>query len=341
MGTDVAAWPAREHRVKALVTGGAGFIGHHLVQALVTRGDEVVVLDDLSTGSMERIAPLAGRVRMIRGDIRDPEAVNEAITGADVVFHEAALPSVARSIREPRLTNEVNTSGTIEVMRGAARAGVRRVVYAASSSVYGSTPELPRRETQRPAPQSPYAASKLAGEHYLHALGAAHGVETVALRYFNIFGPGQDPASEYAAVVPRFVTAALTGGPLTIHGDGNQSRDFTYVDNVVAANLAAAERADVNGLTCNIGCGGRFSLLDLISRIEETLGVTLDPSFAAAREGDVPHSQADISLAAERLGYRPAIDFDEGLRRTIAWFRERRSTGQVARQFVEPSSRSA
>jgi UDP-glucose 4-epimerase len=310
--------------VKALVTGGAGFIGHHLVDTLLSRGWSVAVLDDLSTGDAARLDPFLGRIRFVRGDIRDAAAVDEAVAGAEVVFHEAALPSVARSVLDPRLTNDINTNGTIEVMLGAARARVRRVVYAASSSVYGSTPELPRRESQRPDPQSPYAASKLAAEHYLHALGSLHGIETVALRYFNIFGPGQDPASEYAAVVPRFIVAALAGEPPVIHGDGTQSRDFTYIDNVVAANLAAASRPGISGLTCNVGCGGRFSLLELLARIEGALGLRLTPAFGPARPGDVPHSQADISLARERLGYDPAIDFDEGVRRTVEWFRENR-----------------
>jgi UDP-glucose 4-epimerase len=220
------------------------------------------------------------------------------------------------------LTNDINTNGTIEVMLGAARAGVRRVVYAASSSIYGSTPELPRSETQRPDPQSPYAASKLAAEHYLHSLGRLNGIETVALRYFNVFGPGQDPASEYAAVVPRFIVAGLNGEAPIIHGDGHQSRDFTYIDNVVAANIAAVTRPGVTGLTCNVGCGSRFSLLELLGRIEDALGANLTPTFGPARPGDVPHSQADISLAVERLGYDPAVDFDDGVRRTVAWFRE-------------------
>jgi UDP-glucose 4-epimerase len=314
--------------VKALVTGGAGFIGHHLVRDLLQRGWTVTVIDDLSTGDAARLGPFASQIQFVRGDIRDPAAVDEAVAGAEIVFHEAALPSVARSVIDPRLTNDINTNGTIEVMLAAARAHVRRVVYAASSSVYGSTPELPRRETQRPDPRSPYAASKLAAEYYLHSIGALHGIETVALRYFNVFGPGQDPASEYAAVVPRFIVACLDGEPPTIYGDGTQSRDFTYIDNVVAANLAAATRPGVGGLTCNVGCGGRYSLLELLARIEGALGVTLTPMFGPARLGDVPHSQAEISLAVERLGYDPAINFDEGVRRTVDWFRTQHATAR-------------
>ena len=326
--------------MRALVTGGAGFIGHHLVRELLGEGWTVAVIDDLSTGDAARLAPFAEQVDFVRGDVRDATAVDEAMSGVDVVFHEAALPSVARSVRDPRLTNEINTTGTIEVMLAAARAGVRRVVYAASSSIYGITPELPRRETQRPDPRSPYAASKLAAEYYLHSLGALHGIETVALRYFNVFGPGQDPESEYAAVVPRFIVACLNGEPPTIHGDGHQTRDFTYIDNVVGANLAAATRSGVSGLTCNIGCGGRFSLLELLERIQEVLGLDLAPRFEPARAGDVRHSQADISLAMEQLGYDPAVDFEEGVRRTVEWFRQHHLEGR-ARSPREPSSQPA
>ena len=312
---------AGRRRMKAVVTGGAGFIGHHLVGGLVNVGWDVAVLDDLSTGKADRLAPLADRVEVVIGDIRDAEALDRVLADCDVVFHEAAIPSVARSVADPRRSNEVNVSGTIEVMLAAARAGVRRVIFAGSSSVYGSSPELPRRETQREDPRSPYAASKLAAEHYVHALGELHGIETVVLRYFNIFGPGQDPDSAYAAVVPRFVTAALRGEAPTVHGDGRQSRDFTYIDNVVAANLLAADRPDVTGLTCNIGCGGRFDLLELLDVIANEIGRPIGHGFAPQRPGDVLHSQADITAARERLGYEPRIDFREGLRRTIAWYR--------------------
>jgi nucleoside-diphosphate-sugar epimerase len=328
--------------MRALVTGGAGFIGHHLVRRLLDDGWEVAVLDDLSTGDVRRLTSVMDRIDFVEGDIRDAAAVDRAVRGADVVFHEAALPSVARSVVDPRLTNDVNTNGTIEVMLGSSRAGVRRVVFAASSSVYGVTPELPRRETQRPDPQSPYAASKVACEYYLHSLGALHGIETVALRYFNIFGPGQDPASEYAAVIPRFVVAALAGGQPIVNGDGTQSRDFTYIENVVAANMAAATTPGVTGLTCNIGCGSRYTLLDLLDRIGEAAGVRISPQFAPARAGDVPHSQADITLAATTLGYRPTVDFAEGIRRTVEWYR---STADQAPDRgageADPAQRSA
>ena len=308
--------------MKALVTGGAGFIGHHLVHALLERGDEVVVIDNFATGLRSRLASLHDRITLVEGDIRDPAALDRAIQGCEVVFHEAALASVARSVRDPRLSNDVNTNGTIEVMLAASRARVRRVVYAGSSSVYGDSPELPRRETQRPNPRSPYATSKLAAEFYVHSLGALHGIETVVLRYFNVFGPGQDPDSEYAAVVPKFVTAALDGERATIHGDGTQSRDFTFIDNVVLANLLAADAADVSGTTCNVGCGRRYSLIELLAAVASVVGRTLEPVFGPARAGDVPHSLADISLAGDRLGYRVLVPFEEGVRRTVEAFQE-------------------
>jgi UDP-glucose 4-epimerase len=307
--------------VKALVTGGAGFIGHHLVLGLLDAGWGVTVIDDLSTGYAERLMPFADRIEFIESDIRDSAALDRAISGSDVVFHEAAIPSVARSVADPRRSNDVNVTGTIEMMLAAARAKVRRIVFAGSSSVYGISPELPRRETQRADPRSPYAVSKLAAEHYIHTLGELTGIETVVLRYFNIFGPGQDPKSTYAAVVPRFITAALRSEAPTVYGDGHQSRDFTYIDNVVAANVLAAERAGISGLTCNIGCGGRFDLLELLDAIAAEIGRPIIPVFEPPRPGDVPHSQADVSLARDRLGYQIAVDFGEGIRRTVAWYR--------------------
>lgn len=308
--------------MRVLVTGGAGFIGHHLVRALLERGDEASVIDDFSTGLRERLLPLDGRIRLVEGDIRDAAALDRAMEGCSVVFHEAALASVARSIRDPRLSNEVNTSGTIEVMLAAARAGVRRVVFAGSSSIYGDSPVMPRLETQVPNPRSPYATSKLAAEFFVHSLGALHDIETVALRYFNIFGPGQDPNSEYSAVIPLWVTAALRGESPVVNGDGTQSRDFTFIDNVVSANLLAALTPGVSGLTCNVGCGGRYSLLELLDAIGHALGMRLEPVFRPPRPGDVPHSQADISAATASLGYRVLVPFDEGIRRTVAWYRE-------------------
>jgi nucleoside-diphosphate-sugar epimerase len=307
--------------MRVLVTGGAGFIGHHLVRALVDRGDDVAVIDNFATGFRERLEPFRDRAQLVAGDIRDAAALDIVAEGRDCIFHQAGLPSVSRSVQNPRLSNDVNTSGMIEVMLAAARNGVRRVVFAASSSVYGNSDELPRRETQAPRPRSPYATSKLAAEFYLHTLGELRGVETVALRYFNVFGPGQDPNSEYSAAVPRFITAALRGERPVVYGDGTQSRDFTYVDNIVAANLLAATAPGVSGLTCNVGCGEEHSILDLLSAIGRETGCELDPRFEPGRAGDVPHSRADIGLARERLKYSVIVPFEEGVVRTVAEYR--------------------
>jgi UDP-glucose 4-epimerase len=308
--------------VKALVTGGAGFIGHHLVRGLLARGDAVNVIDDFSTGDRSRLVPFRGRITLTEGTILDPAALDEAVAGCDVILHEAAIPSVARSLVTPRLTNEVNVAGTIEVMLAAARHGVRRVVLAGSSSVYGIPVELPCRESFRPEPQSPYGASKLAAEHYVHTLGQLHSIQTVVLRYFNVFGPGQDPASEYAAVVPRFVTAVLNGSRPTIHGSGDISRDFTYVDNVVEANLLATRSSIGARVTCNVACGSRSSLLELLQAICGAVGRQVDPIVGPPRPGDIRHSLADISLARRELGYEVAVPFREGIARTVAWYRD-------------------
>lgn len=313
--------------MRALVTGGAGFIGHHLVNGLLARGDEVSVIDDFSTGGRARLEPVGDRISLIEGSILDPEALDRAAASCEVIFHEAAIPSVARSVRDPQRSNRVNVTGTIEVMLAAARHGVRRVVYAGSSSVYGIPESLPCRESFRPAPESPYGVSKLAAEHYLRTLGNLHGVETVALRYFNVFGPGQDPASEYAAVVPRFVTAVLEGRRPIVHGTGEVSRDFTYVDNVVNANLLAAQAPGVSGITCNIACGDRHSLLGLMDAICTAAGLPADPMFGPSRPGDILHSLADISVAERQLGYTPNVPFEEGIERTVAWFRDQ-ATGR-------------
>jgi UDP-glucose 4-epimerase len=316
--------------MRALVTGGAGFIGHHLVRALLERGDEVAVIDDLSTGMASRVDPVRDRIMFVQGSILDPAALDEAMAGCEVVFHEAAIPSVARSVVSPQASNQANASGTIEVMLAAARHGVRRVVFAGSSSVYGVPDSLPCRETFRAAPTSPYGASKLAAEHYVHTLGQLSGVDTVVLRYFNVFGPGQDPSSEYSAVIPRFVTAALAGTPPTINGTGEVSRDFTYVDNVVRANLLAAEAGRPTGLTCNIACGSRYSLLELLDAIYKATGGGVDPIFAPPRPGDILHSLADISLAREALGYEVVVPFAEGITRTVDWYRSQAEASRPA-----------
>ena len=246
-----------------------------------------------------------------------------------MVFHEAAIPSVARSLVTPELTNEANVSGTIKVMLAAARHRVRRVVFAGSSSVYGIPERLPCVETQRPAPTSPYGVSKLAAEHYVHVLGDLHGVATVVLRYFNVFGPGQDPKSEYAAVIPRFATAVLAGQSPTINGNGDVSRDFTYIDNVVSANLLAAADGAPTGTTCNVACGSRYTLLELLEAICDAAGTHVDPIFGPARAGDILHSQADITVARSTLGYEVKVPFHEGITRTVAWYRDGRMATEV------------
>jgi UDP-glucose 4-epimerase len=314
--------------LRALVTGGAGFIGHHLVTELVSRGDQVTVLDSLITGNRVHLAPLGGQIRVLEGDVRDASAVQEGMRNAEVVFHLAALPSVPRSIADPLLTNDINVGGTIQVMEVAATAGVRRVVLAGSSSVYGNSPDLPRKESQTVDPQSPYAVSKVAAEHYTRSLGALRHIETVVLRYFNVFGPGQDPMSPYAAVVPRFITAAFDGGQPVVNGDGLQSRDFTYVENVVGANVLAATSQAAVGRIFNIGCGERHTLLDLLVAIGDALGHSLEPRFGPPVQGDVRDSVADISLAVEYLGYSPLVGFRRGIELTVESFLSDRSVGQ-------------
>jgi len=309
-----------------LVTGGAGFIGSAIARALLARGDKVRVLDNFFSGKRENLAEVAADVELIEGDIRDTAAVARACAGVEVVFHEAAIPSVPRSLADPISSNEANVTGTLNVLHEAKRAGVRRVVYAASSSAYGDTPTLPKVETMRPAPLSPYAVGKLAGEHYCAVFAGAYGLETVSLRYFNVFGARQDPKSEYAAVIPRFVTAGLVGQGVTIYGDGTQSRDFCYIDNTVEANLAAASApaAAASGRVFNVACGEATTLNDVVRLIGDALGRPIAVTYAERRVGDVKHSLADISAARTQLGYRGAVSFQEGLRRTITWYAEKR-----------------
>ena len=309
-----------------LVTGGAGFIGSSISRALLARGDKVRVLDNFFSGKRENLADVAADVELIEGDIRDTSTVARACAGVEVVFHEAAIPSVPRSLADPISSNDVNITGTLTVLHEAKRAGVRRVVYAASSSAYGDTPTLPKIETMRPAPLSPYAVSKLAGEHYCQVFAGAYGLETVCLRYFNVFGPRQDPKSEYAAVIPRFVTAGLTGKGVTIYGDGTQSRDFCFIENTVEANLAAggAPAADASGRVFNIACGAATTLNDVVKQLGELLGKKIEITYAPGRVGDVKHSLADITEARTRLGYKAAVSFAEGLKRSVAWYSERR-----------------
>jgi UDP-glucose 4-epimerase len=303
-----------------LVTGGAGFIGSSLARALVARGDRVRVIDNLSSGRRENLADISKDVELIEADIRDEAALRGALDGIELVFHEAAVPSVPRSLADPIGSHAANATGTLELLQAAKRAGIRRLVYAASSSAYGDTPTLPKVETMRPMPLSPYAVSKLAGEHYCQVFAGAYGLETVCLRYFNVFGPHQDPKSEYAAVIPRFVTAALSGRGVTIYGDGTQSRDFCFIDNTVEANLAAGSAPDVSGGVFNVACGEAINLNDVVRLVGEIVGHAVPITYAPGRVGDVKHSLADITAARERLGYRGGISFTEGLKRTVAWY---------------------
>ena len=305
-----------------LVTGGAGFIGSHIAERLVRDGHNVRVLDDLSSGHEVNLDPIRNEVEFIEGDIRDTKVVNEASKGVHVVFHEAALGSVPRSVADPVTTHQVNITGTLNVFLAARDAGVRRVVYASSSSVYGETPVLPKREAMVPQPLSPYALSKLAGEHYSSVFKQVYNFEIVSLRYFNIFGPRQDPESQYAAVIPRFITSLLNGKAPVVYGDGLQSRDFTFVENVVNANLLASEADGIAGEVFNVACGGRYTLLDLLAKTKEILGSDIEPVHEASRAGDVRDSQASIEAAQDAFGYHVSVDFAEGLQKTIEWYRE-------------------
>lgn len=299
-----------------LVTGGAGFIGSNIVTELVHRGVEVRALDDFSNGMRSNLETVAENVEVIDGDIRDPGAVRRAAQGADVVLHLAALGSVPRSVKDPKTSNDVNVGGTLNVLIAARDAGVGRVVYSSSSSVYGDNPALPKQEDMATRPVSPYAASKLAGENYTRAFAEVYGMETVSLRYFNVFGPRQRPDSPYAAVIPLFMNWAASSEPLVVHGDGLQSRDFTYVDNVVSANLLAATAGGVSGRVFNTACGTRYSLLDIVASLGSAAGRELETKHVDARPGDVKHSEADISAARDALGYEVVVDFSEGLART-------------------------
>jgi nucleoside-diphosphate-sugar epimerase len=307
--------------VNVLVTGGAGFIGSNLVGALAGDGHPVRVLDDLSTGHKENLDGVAGNVEVVLGDVRDRALVRGALDGVEVVFHLAALPSVARSVADPRASHEVNVDGTLNVLLAAGDAGVRRLVYASSSSVYGDTPLLPKHEEMPVSPRSPYAAAKLAGEAYCRAFSHVYPLETVCLRFFNVFGPRQDPASQYAAVVPRFVTRMLAGRPAEVTGDGRQTRDFTFVANAVeACRLAASAGPEAVGQAMNVGCADRISVLDLVGLINDLLGQRLDPVFTPARPGDVRDSQASTDKAKRLIGYRPLVPVREGMAATVRWF---------------------
>jgi UDP-glucose 4-epimerase len=304
-----------------LVTGGAGFIGSHIAEALVARGDRVRVLDNLSTGNLANLASIRSKVEFIEGDVSDRSAVARAVKGVECVYHQAALASVPRSVESPLDTNLACVTGTLTVLDEARKAGVRRLVYAGSSSVYGDQPTSSKRESDLPAPISPYGAAKLAGELYCQAFTATYGFETVTIRYFNVFGPRQDPSSPYSAVIPLFITALLAGRQPTVYGDGGQSRDFTFISNVVHGNLLAADAPGVGGKVFNVANGRSTTLVELLDALRRLLGVSTAQVHAPPRVGDVRESLADISRARAELGYEPQVGFEEGLRRSIDYYR--------------------
>ncbi len=309
--------------MRVLVTGGCGFIGSHLARSLLAGGEDVRVLDNLATGDPDNLGELRPEADLIEGDLRSYERVLAAVRGCEVVFHLGALPSVPRSVQDPLTSSAVNASGTLNVLLAARDEGVRRVVLASSSSVYGFNRALPKREDMATLPMSPYAVDKLASEGYCRAFGQVYGLDAVVLRYFNVFGPNQDPDSQYSAVIPKFILAALSGDPPTVHGDGSQSRDFTFVADVVAANLLAAEApTTVAGEVFNVACGNRTSLNEMLDMLRELTGQPIHPHHTDARLGDVPHSQADIAKARELLGFEPAYEFADGLRITFEHYRE-------------------
>ena len=305
-----------------LVTGGAGFIGSHLAHALVEQGWTVRILDNLSTGHEYNMAAFRERVEFVEGSITDAETARRCCEGVDVVFHEAALASVPRSVADPYESNRHNVDGTLTMLIAARDAGVKRFVYAASSSAYGDNPELPKTEDMRYAPMSPYAVNKYVGELYLSVFDQLYGLSCVGVRYFNVFGPRQDPQSQYAAVIPLFITKALAGEAPVINGDGSFSRDFTFIDNVVHANICAATADHPGGRTVNVACGDRVALNELYDLIQKHAGTDIPAVYGPVRAGDVPHSQADISLAKTVIGYEPIVDFATGLERTVAWYKQ-------------------
>jgi nucleoside-diphosphate-sugar epimerase len=315
--------------MRVLVTGGGGFIGSHLVERLLKENHDVRVIDSFVTGQRENLAHLRD-AELIEGDIQSFERVHNASRGCEVILHQAALPSVPRSIADPLMTNVVNVTGTLNVLLAARDNGVRRVVHASSSSVYGANLALPKVEALQPQPVSPYSVSKLAAEGYCRAFSNVYGLDSVVLRYFNIFGPRQNPRSQYSAVVPRFILAALEGRQPIIFGDGEQSRDFTYVENVVDANLLAMSTPRVAGELFNVACGGRITLNEMVCALGEIVGAEIRPLYAESRNGDVEHSMADIGRARALLGYEPRVSFEEGLRRTVAHAAERLASSAVS-----------
>lgn len=311
--------------MKFLVTGGAGFIGSNIVEELLKRNYFVRILDNFSTGKRERIEQFLNKVELIEGDIRNEQDLKRALDGIDFVLHQAALRSVPRSVDDPLSTNEVNITGTLKLQLAAHQAKVKRVVYASSSSVYGDSKNIPQKETQTPSPISPYAVSKLSAENYCQVFAKTFGMETVSLRYFNVFGPRQDPESKYAAVIPQFIQSVLNNSQIEVHGDGKQSRDFTYIDNVVSANILAALTPGISGQVFNIACGKSNSVLDIVKTLEEITSSKLQRNHIAPRAGDVRRTCADISKAKKLLKYSPKVEFKEGLKRTFEWFTEKQN----------------
>jgi UDP-glucose 4-epimerase len=305
-----------------LITGGAGFIGSNLVERLGRDGKSVRVFDNFSTGRRENLRDVKAKIEIVEGDLRNMEQVRKAVAGVRYVLHLAALPSVQRSVEDPLMTHDINVNGTLNLLVAAREARCQRVVFSSSSAVYGDTPTLPKREDMAPWPVSPYGAHKITGECYCRLFWQLYGLETVSLRYFNVFGPRQDPQSEYAAVIPKFITSILAGRSPTIFGDGTQTRDFSHVDNVVEANiLACAASKNALGESFNIACGERTSLLQLVDTINRITGKNIRPQFAPARPGDILHSQADVAKARKLLGWKPSVNFREGIEKAIAWYR--------------------
>jgi len=309
-----------------LVTGGAGFIGSNIVKALLNRGDWVRVLDDFSTGKRENVSfaglspELTNNLDTLEGDIADLATCRQAVDGVQCILHQAAIPSVPRSVALPLESNRANINGTLNLLVAARDAGVKRLIFASSSAVYGNAPGFPRKETIAPAPLSPYAVQKLTAEHYLRIFYELYGLETVSLRYFNVFGPHQDPDSEYAAVIPRFIKALLAGAQPTVYGDGEQSRDFTYVDNIIYGNLLAVEAEDAPGKVMNLACGGQLSLNQLLALLREITGSDVEAVYTDPRPGDVRHSRADITLSEQVLNYKTQVPLEEGLRKAVDYF---------------------
>jgi UDP-glucose 4-epimerase len=314
-----------------LVTGGAGFIGSNIVEALVRKGERVRVLDNFSTGDPANLAVVKDRIEIVEGDLRDMDALRRAVTGVHYISHQAALRSVPRSVDDPLSTDAVNTHGTLQLLVAAREAKVKRVVYASSSSAYGDSPLLPKVEDQTPAPISPYAVAKLAAELYCRMFTRLYGLETVSLRYFNVFGPKQSPESKYAAVVPLFMRAALNNEPIVVHGDGEQSRDFTYIDNVVQANLLACTAPGVGGEVFNIACNSRHSVMEIALEVEKLVGRNVTIEHTPPRSGDVRHTQASIEKAERLLHYHPTVGFEDGMRRTFEHVRAELSRNSAAR----------